>query len=1403
MSNTIDNRIVQMDFQNEKFSKGVDNTLKDISSLNKGLNFADSTKGLENIDRAIGKVSFGPMAQALEDIKSRFSIMGIAGITIISNITTKLLQMGEQLVRTFAIDPIASGFSEYELKLNSVQTIMAGTGESLQTVTGYLNELNTYADKTIYSFSDMTTNIGKFTNAGISLDQSVKAIQGVANVAAVSGSNAMEASRAMYNFAQALSAGYVKLIDWKSIELANMGTVEFKQQLIDSAVAIGTLTDAGDGLYSTLEGKTLSATRGFNEALTDQWLSTEVLISTLNRYSDSETEIGKKAIAAAQDVKTFTQLNDTLKEAAQSGWAETWEQIIGNFDEAKVFITELSDLFGGLIGSNADARNAIIKVWKDLGGRTALLDVVRNSLNGILSVIKPVSDAMKEIFPPITGEQLAALSISLKNISEKFKMGAEQADKVKRVFKGFFALLDIGRMFVVSIVKSLFGFSSAIKPITSYVGDLALKLADYIVGLRDTIKRTDAFTGAIRRGVQFIEPYIQMIKDFVLGIIETTKSIKGFDGSKLSEFFKQLGDRFKPLKGVITILGKILALTALTIRKIAPIFSKLGSIIGDSLNVILDKLSDFIGDFDPEKAFAFLNEGLFAALLLGLRTFLNKGSSALDSIADILDGVGDSLKAWQQSLQAKTILNIALAIGVLAVSLLLISSIETGKLLSAIAALTTLFVELFGAMSVFSNSSGGFGLATAAGSLIAISGALLILSGAIFVLAKLNPDELVRSIVGITFLMAAMKKMTNTMSNPGGLISAAISMGIIATSLLIMAQAVKSMGKMDTKTMIQGLLGIAALLAEMTIFMKVAGDSKSMILISVGMLVLANALLALTGAIFLIGSIPLEKLTQGLVGIASALLIIAGAMNLMPPDMLVTSAALLVVSGALVILAIALKTLGGLSWEQLAIGLAAVAGSLLILGVAMSAMTGLIGGAASLIIAAGALAILAVALKTLGDMSLEEIGLSLLAIVGVLTVLGVAASLLTPLIPSLLGLSVALLLIGVASLAAGAGVLALSIGLTAIAAAGAAGVTSLVAIITGIVSLLPLIAKQLGKALISLIGTIAEGAPVLLDAVVKILLMIVDGLVQVIPKAVEAILLLVSKLIDGLVEALPDIIQAGYEILLALLQGIEDNIEDIVIVVIGIVDTFLRIWGQETPTLVDAGYDAIIAFIDGLADSAEENIPRLLESMRHLGKSIVSGVIKGLTEGSGELFAAIFQLGKDVIATFAESVDSNSPSKEFVAQSGYIIAGLVGGLHKFGGKVYSAVTELGDGTKTAFRSTISDLAESINSEMDLNPSIRPVMDLTDVVSGSNKIESIVNGISPSIETGVKQVGAIAALQSKNVVGSELTNSTGEVIPGSNISFTQYNTSPKELSRIDIYRATKNQLRQLKGLAGVK
>lgn len=364
----VDQRIVQMEFDNAQFEQGVGTSLKSLDKLKNSLDFAGQKNSIDGLSRSMKEFNASPLVASLSAARSGFSALEVAGITVISNLTSKIMAMGERLVSAVTVDPVKAGWSEYEQKMDSIKTILNsakdknGAAVSLDQVKKKIEELNIYADKTIYSFADMTRNIGKFTNAGVDLDTATAAIQGVANAAAAAGADSNAASRAMYNFAQSLSVGYMQRIDWKSIENANMATVEFKDELLKTAVAMGTVAKDANGMYYSLtagEKKATQATTAaamFTEKLKDKWLTNDVLIQTLNNYSNTETEIGKKAQEAATKVFTLSKMFDTLKEAMQSGWSATWEKIVGDYDQAGKLFTGINNFLSDIINNSSDKR---------------------------------------------------------------------------------------------------------------------------------------------------------------------------------------------------------------------------------------------------------------------------------------------------------------------------------------------------------------------------------------------------------------------------------------------------------------------------------------------------------------------------------------------------------------------------------------------------------------------------------------------------------------------------------------------------------------------------------------------------------------------------------------------------------------------------------------------------------------------------------------------------------------------------------------------------------------------------------------------------------------------------------------------------------------------------------------
>ena len=1210
MSKTIDERVVEMRFDNKQFESNVQTSLSTIEKLKKSLDMDGATKGLESIDSAAKKVDMSGLGSAVETVKTRFSALEVMAVTALANITNSVVNTGKQMLHSLTIEPISQGFEEYELKMGSIQTIMMSTGASLEEVNKYLQELNTYSDKTIYSFQDMTSNIGKFTNAGVGLEDAVMAIQGVSNVAAVSGANANEASRAMYNFAQALSAGYVKLIDWKSIENANMATVEFKTQLLESAVACGTLTKTADGMYKTVKGNVIDATHGFNDSLQDQWMTTEALISTLRDYADETTEIGAKAFAAAQDVKTFSQLMDTLKEAVGSGWANTWEILFGDFEEAKELWTGLSQVIGGFIDAQADARNEMLQGWKDLGGRTKLIEALKNAFEGVQSVIKPIYEAFREIFPPTTAQQLYDITENLRKFTANLKLSDTASANLKSTFKGLFAILDI--------VKQAFSaIFTAIKPLFGGFGTLGDGILGFTGGIGDAIVAFDEFIKTSRA--------FQKVGEGIATVIQTIMTALSTLKNKIKEKFESANfELFHSL-----------------LERIHERMAQVGEAAGEMKSGIIVAF-EVIGEANFSGIIDLLNGISFGAIAVGITKFVGTFRKAIEDIGSfkesfigILDSVRGCFEAYQTQLQAGTLLKIASAIAILTASLIALSLVDSEKLNVALGAITVLFAELLASMAVFNKISGQatgvmksvtamLGIATAvlilasalkkiadldakqlttgligvagltammvaaakamssnsktiikgATQMVIFTAAIKILASVCEQLAKLDWNQLAKGLVGVGVLLAEVSLFLRTAKFSGKSITTATGIVILSAAIKVLASACKDFGEMKWEDIGKGLASIAVLLAEITAFTKLTGNAQNVISTGVALIAIAAAMKILASAVKDFSTMQWGEIARGLTAMAGALAAITVAVKFMPDNMAGIGAGLVIVSAALVVLSTALEKMGNLSWEQVAKGLITLGGAMTILAIGLNTMTGTLAGSAALLVAASALLVLTPVLAILGAMSWSSIVKGLVTLAGAFAVLGVAGAVLTPLVPSILALSGSLALIGVAVVGigaglalAGAGLSALAVGLTALAAAGTAGATAIVAsltvIITGVAALIPAIVAKIGEAIVEFCKVIADSAGAIGEAVKAVVLMLVDVLVECVPAIADGALKLIAGVLEALVEYTPSIVDSIFQFLIAVLEGVAKNL----------------------PGLIQAAVDVLMAFFSGIVDA--------------------------------------------------------------------------------------------------------------------------------------------------------------------------------------------------------------------------
>ena len=937
MSTTIDQRVVEMRFDNKQFESNVSTTMSTLEKLKSKLDFTNSAKGLDNLLNSTKKIDFSGLSAGIEVVQAKFSALEVIGVTALANITNSAVNAGKKMLNSLTIEPVTTGFNEYELKMGSVQTIMASTGESLEVVNKYLEELNAYSDKTIYSFSDMTQNIGKFTNAGVKLKDAVKAIQGVSNVAAISGANANEASRAMYNFAQALSAGSVKLIDWKSIENANMATVQFKEELMKTAVEMGTLVKVGDK-YRTMtvdaNGKVsdlFTSTTGFNEALSNQWMTTDVLVETLNRYADETTDIGKRATQAATEVKTFSQMMDSLKEAAQSGWAASWELIFGDFNEAKQLWTDIYNVVGSVIDASSNARNAIIKEWKDFGGRTYMIESVSNAFKALGNILKTVKEAFRTVFPKMSGQQLALLTKRIAKVTQGFaELTERNMPKTKKVFEAFFT--------VVKAITTILGgaFSIAMKAavvvvtiLTQIVFDAAEGMADVILGIKKWIKENDilnkslkvivgiiaifiksvinvassivsGISDAIRIISSLVHEFMQLeivqrilhgftnvvyvviksIKTFVLNgiyiIKEFVNTIRGLDDISLenvSDIFKDFVEKIKEhFKGVDEVFENITDATDEFKTTVQDSFNTTGKTVEGlqgKFQTFAKVVSGALYSIGPAEVFAV---GFGVAMVWFLRKIniaINNVTKPISSFAGVLGSLSQVLKAFAFSVKASALTSAALAIAILAGSIIMLAK-TVDRADMGIAALA--LIALGGALAVFTKYVSSFGnIDKFVVTMLSFSGGLLILTACMKVIESIDTAKLAQSflyLVGIMLTMGAFAVALATYEH--ALYENSLFLVSFALAMLILTYSIERFTGVDAEAIKANLETIGTIMVALGSISWLLGNLKFGS--AVGMLVVSAGLIAFLEALRYICNFDLNIILSSLGNLAVVVL---------------------------------------------------------------------------------------------------------------------------------------------------------------------------------------------------------------------------------------------------------------------------------------------------------------------------------------------------------------------------------------------------------------------------------------------------------------------------------------------------------------------------------------------------
>lgn len=1054
MSKEVDERVVEMRFNNALFESKVQQTMRSLAALNEKLMFKGAEKGFEKVSDSSEKVKFNALLNALDNLSQKFSAVEVIGVTALMRITNQAVDAGERLVKALSLDPIISGFQEYETQINAVQTILANTsskGTTLDQVNAALDELNHYADLTIYNFTEMTRNIGTFTAAGVDLNTSVSAIKGIANLAAVSGSTSQQASTAMYQLSQALASGTVKLQDWNSVVNAGMGGQVFQDALKETARVYGIAIDS----MIKKEGS-------FRETLSKGWLTSSILTETLQKftgdlneetlksigYTDEQIkkimEMGKTANDAATKVKTFSQLKDTLTEALQSGWTQTWQTIIGDFEEAKELFTRFSDVFSDLINKSSEARNTVLAGGLNTGWQQ------------LSTALGDSADFYSQMLEKV---MLANGSISQKQIDDAgsfvkaLQQGGVSAEQLQNGLKESYKQLSVLGALSDDALKAKKLDPAQVRSLAKSFEEVNQKVADGSLDLDIYSKKIGELSGrehliesiwnvfeALEKVVEPVARAWQKIFSPITAdqIYNIAKSIDEFT-AKLSisdETADKIERTFSGIFAVLNVWKNML----LTVSKVlGEVFNAVSPLAGGFLSITAS-----LGDCLVEMANAVNNSKTFKTTLDGIHWIIGKVSEGMQTFAGVLTDVSNNVSVVFDPLKT---------LGEWFENFI---SFITPKLKWLADKIGEIFEELgSGASGAFGNLNGnalwGFANAGMIAGLIAgikgfleafkdigstvkdtiggvaellnklgeavtawknnknaetlktISTAVAILAGSLVVLSMVKPERLAAStgamIALFAELLVALAIYDEIAKKTKKVGKGTSSMVVMAAGVLILTSALKKISEIETEKLLTSVIALGAVMAELVAAqVAISKWAKDGAKHAMSMLAMAAAVRVLAEAVEQLADLGWDGIEKGLIAVAGLLAEVAAFSGLSNFGGLTAGKAvgILILAAALSVLEKSVSAFSKMPVDELQNGigvLGAILGEIAVFSMLSNPAEHVLSTATALTILSGGLLILSNALANLGGMTLGQIGVALAAMAGGLIEMGVALTL--------------------------------------------------------------------------------------------------------------------------------------------------------------------------------------------------------------------------------------------------------------------------------------------------------------------------------------------------------------------------------------------------------------------------
>ena len=1288
MSKKVDERVVEMQFENGQFEKGVAQSTESLNKLKKSLNLEGAAKGLENVNSAAKNTSgIESLAASLEKVEHRFSTMGIVGMRVIENLTDSAMRLANRTIRFLTSGIIQGGINRAK-NLENAHFQLQGLLKDEEAVSAVMKNVNDSVDGTAYGLDAAAKVASQLAASGMRAgDEMYKSLRAVAGVAAMTNSDYESIGQIFTTV-----AGNGRLMGEQLLQLSSRG--------MNAAAVLGEALGKSESEIRDMVSKGKIDFQTFADAMDDAFgehakKANETFNGALSNIKAALARIGALFISPlivqnGPIVKFFNTFRERVNDVKKS-------------------IGPLADQFTGSVNKMADAATSAISRF-DSEDRalifTNIVSTLTNAFSGLWSILKPVGQAFRDIFPQTTASQLIVITDRIKDLIAKIQLGAVESENLRDTFKGVFSVLKFVVGIITSIAKGVDNLLSHLTGVRGGFLGITGAVGRWVTKMTDAAKAGDAFKSVIAGVSSYLGRGIDGIKNF-LAIVKEKFVAPGFEKfadilQKLWDLVKKIGSKINEfLSGIAasfngdSLTGAFTMVNALVLLKIA--------------------YRTFFDDWKPliTRWKQIINDGF-------LKT-IKDITSAPEGIVSAFNAVKSSLWTFNKSMKYDNIMKLAKALFVLASAMLIISLIDTDKMVSSMAAITALVAELM-AIIKFYDAFGktaikdSVAIIAASTGLIQMSVAVLILASALKKLSGLSWEELAKGLSGVTGIVAILVAAAKIMNKEKlKMLKLGKQMILMSAAILILASACKKLSGLSWEGLAKGVSGVLTFVGTFVAAAKILNSNGKAISKFAGQMIFMSIGISIMAAVAKsLSELSWEELGKGATGLLAIVSMLVAATKIMSKNsggMLKASAPMILFAAAIAIVGQTMKSLSGMSWDELDRGIVGIGGSIAIFAAGLKAMSGSAKGAGSLLLAAVALGALTPVLLVLGSMSWEAIAKSMTAIAAAFTVLGLAGLILKPVVPTIALLGASIALIGVGCLAAGAGLELFSAGIAALVGvivASATGIAaSLKVILLGLLDMVPELASSFETAIRSLMQTLINLIPDASQALVQLIIGALNAIANNIPQLMDGVSNLVLGLIQSLTTKLPEFTIALVNFLATLVNSLAEDIQPLV-------DGFANLFGTVIkgaaialgPVIKDVVRPILEVFAE-IVDSIAPYIPGICGAISDIVDAVTDAAIKIVPYIQGTV--TVIAMAIETIALYVAEIVQQIPVviqsiADLIRTGGSVINGILLNIAEIIRSVGETINEVFNGAAEVISScgeaiefSLNGMAESVSS----------------------------------------------------------------------------------------------------------